>query len=215
MKYLAVVLAILLLSASVALVADQKQLPNQAGNDALDVQGTVLMAPADIRQALGGNDLAGPGVDPGTIVVRLKVIPKSPKAIRVGPADFTLLSRKDGQRSPALAPNQVAGGGSVLVVRAAANQPGGDGTTAGGPVWGGVSTRKVSPSSDGAAPAVKQGDSAGSPIMAVLAQYILPDKEIKTPVEGLLYFSIDHKLKPKDLSLIYDGEGGKLVVDFK
>ena len=36
----------------------QKQLPNQAGNDDIDLQGTVLLAPADIRQALGGNDLA-------------------------------------------------------------------------------------------------------------------------------------------------------------
>lgn len=215
MKYLSVPLALLLLSASAVLVADQKQLPNQAGNDDLDLQGTVLLAPADIRQALGGNDLAGPNVDPGTIVVRLKVIPKSPKPIRVGPDDFTLLSRKDGQRSPALTPNQVAGGGSVLVIRAAANQPAGDGTTVRGPVWGGVSTRKVAPSDDGAAPTVKKGDSADSPIMAVLAKYILPDTEVKNPEQGLLYFAIDRKLKPKDLSLIYDGEGGKLVVDFK
>lgn len=207
----------ILFCALLAYAGDQKQLPNQAGNDNLDLQGTVLLSKADIRDALGGNDLAGPNVDPNVIVVRLKIVPKAPKPPRVGPDDFTLLSRKDGQRNPALAPNQVAGGGSFLVVRPAIQQPGGDGTAVSGPVWGGVglSKKKVSPSEEGGAPTVKQGDTADSPIMAVLQRYILPDKELKEPEEGLLYFSIDRKLKPKDLSLIYDGEAGKLVIDFK
>lgn len=207
-------LVALLLCAGLAMASDQRQLPNQAGNDDIDLQGTVLLTKPDIRQALGGNDLAGPNVDPNVIVVRLKVVPKAAKPPRVGPDDFTLLSRKDGQRSPALAPNQVAGGGSVLVVRPAIQQPGGDGTTVSGPIWGGISTKKV-PQSDSSAPKVKQGDGSASPIMAVLQQYILPDREVKAPEEGLLYFSIDAKLKPKDLSLIYDGEAGKLVIDFK
>jgi hypothetical protein len=143
------------------------------------------------------------------------VIPKSPKAMRVGPDDFMLLSRKNGERSPALTPNQVAGGGSVLVLRPAANQPLGDGTTVRGPVWGGVGTRKVSPTDLGGAPTVKRGDGADSPLIPVLTQYALPDQEVKTPEEGLLYFSLEGKLKPKDLSLIYNGEAGKLVIDFK
>jgi hypothetical protein len=206
---------VLMLCAVTALAGDQKQLPNQAGNDDIDLQGTALVTPADIRQALGGNDLAGPNVDSGMIVVRLKVTPKSPKAMRIGPDDFTLLLRKNGERSPALTPNQVAGGGSVLVVRAAANQPHGDGIGVNGPVWGGVSTRKTSSPDQGGAPAVKHGDSTDNPIVPVLAQYILPDQEVKAPEEGLLYFSIEGKLKPKDLSLIYNGEAGKLVIDFK
>jgi hypothetical protein len=207
--------ALLLLSASFALAGDQKQLPNQAGNDDIDLQGTALMTPAEIRQALGGNDLAGRNVDAGMIVVRIKVTPKSPKAMRVGSDDFSLLSRKNGERSPALTPHQVAGGGSVLVVRAAANQPHGDGIGVNGPVWGGVSTRKTSSADQGAAPTVKHGDSMDSPLIPVLAQYALPDQEVKAPEEGLLYFSIEGKLKPKDLSLIYTGEAGKLVIDFK
>lgn len=207
-------LAALLSIAALALGSDLKPLPNQAGNDDLDLEGTVLMTKPDIRQALGGNDLAGPNVDPNVIVVRLKVIAKSPKPPRVGPDDFTLLSRKDGQRSPALAPNQVAGGGRVLVVKAADKQPGGDGTTVHGPVWSGVSTKKV-PQSDTPEPKIKQGDGSSAPILGILQQYILPDQEVKSQEEGLLYFSIDGKLKPKDLSLIYEGEAGKLVMDFK
>ena len=202
--------SVLLLSTVIALVADQKQLPDQAGNDDIDIQGTALMTPSDIRSALGGNDLAGPNVDPGMILVRIKVTPKSPKPMRVGPDDFMLLSRKNGERSPAMTPNQVAGGGSVLVLRPAANQPIGDGTTVRGPVWGGVGTRKVAPTD-------KHGDTADSPLIPVLTQYALPDQEVKAPEEGLLYFSLDGKLKlkPKDLSLIYNGEAGKLVIDFK
>ncbi len=204
-----------LICAGAALAGEPKQLPNQAGNDDLDLSGTVLLTPAEIRDALGGNDLAGPNVDPSVIVVHLKVTPKAAKPPRVGPDDFTLLSRKNGERCPALAPNQVAGGGSVLVLKPAAQQPGGDGTTAGGIVWGGVTKKKTSSSGQDSAPEVKHGDSSDSPIVPVLAKYLLPDKEVKTPEEGLLYFSISGKLKPKDLSLIYDGEAGKLVIDFK
>ena len=207
--------AYILFCAALVYAGDQRPVTKEAGNDRLDLQGTALMSKPDIRDALGGNDLAGPNVDPNTIVVRIKVTPKTPKPLRVGPDDFTLLSRKDGQRSPALAPNQVAGGGSVLVVRPAQQQPVGDGIAVGGPVWGGVSTRRTSSSDAGGSPTVKRGDASDSPIVAVLARYILPDKEIKEPVEGLLYFSIDAKLKPNDLSLIYEGEAGKVIVDFK
>jgi hypothetical protein len=204
-----------LICAGSAFAGDQKQLPNQAGNENLDLAGTVLLTPSEIRDALGGNDLAGANVDPSVIVVRLKVTPKAAQPPRVGPDDFTLISRKNGERCPALAPNQVAGGGNVLVLKPAAQQPGGDGTAAGGIVWGGVTKKKASSSGGDSAPVVKRGDSSDAPILPVLARYLLPDKEVKTPEEGLLYFSISGKLKPKDLSLIYDGEAGKLVIDFK
>jgi hypothetical protein len=48
-----------------------------------------------------------------------------------------------------------------------------------------------------------------------LAAKILPDKETKTPIEGLLYFSISGKLKPKDVALVYKGDAGKLVMEFE
>jgi hypothetical protein len=200
---------ILLLCALGAFAGDPKPLPNQAGNDDIDLQGNALVVPADIRQALGGSDIG-----PGYIAVRITVTPKSDKPLRIAPDDFTLLSRKNGERSPALSPHQIAGGGSVLVVRPAANQPRGDGIGINGPVWGGVTTRKQSPDKGGA-PTVKSGEAEDSPLVAALTEKILPDKDIKTPTEGLLYFGMDGKLKPKDLSLIYEGPAGKLVIDFK
>ena len=55
-----------------------------------------------------------------------------------------------------------------------------------------------------------------SPALGPLTAKILPDKETKTPVEGLLYFSISTtKLKPKDVGLIYNGAAGKLVMEFQ
>jgi hypothetical protein len=54
-----------------------------------------------------------------------------------------------------------------------------------------------------------------NPILPKLKEKTLPDKETKDSVEGLLYFSMEGKLKPKDVSMIYRGAGGKLVMEFK
>jgi hypothetical protein len=199
----------LLLCSSFAMAADPKPIYNQAGNDQIDLSGTVLMMRNDIELALDG-----PSLPPGYMVVKLKVTPKTEQTLRISPDDFMLLSRKDGQRGSALSPHQIAGGGTVLVVKPAVNQPGGDGTTVNGPIWGGVGTRRKSPSKDDEASvhtATSEGDSF---LVKVLTEKSLPDKDIKTTVEGLLYFAVDGKLKPKDLSLIYQGPAGKLVIDF-
>jgi hypothetical protein len=200
---------VLLLCAS-AFAADPKPLPNQAGNGEIDLSGTVLIVRNDIQLALDGSDLP-----PGYLAVRMKVTPKSEKTLRISPDDFTLLSRKDGQRSSALSPHQIAGGGTVLVVKPAVNQPRGDGTTVNGPVWGGVSLGRKPANQDGDA-SVRTGTAEGdSFLVKVLTEKSLPDKDLKAPAEGLLYFAADGKLKPKDLSLIYQGAAGKLVIDFK
>jgi hypothetical protein len=204
-------LPILLLCVSTAFAGDPKPLPNQASNASLDLSGTALMVRNDIELALDGPDLP-----PGYMVVRMKVTPKSDTPMRISPDDFTLLSRKDGQRSSSLSPHQIAGGGTVLVVKPAVKQPGGDGTTVNGPIWGGVAIgRKPTVNSDNDTSVRTATAEEDSPLLKVLTEKSLPDKDIKSPVEGLLYFAIDGKLKPKDLSLIYQGQAGKLVIDFK
>jgi hypothetical protein len=177
--------------------AENKPLPNQAGNDDVDLAGAVVIERPQIQQELGMD------MGAGYMLVRIKVTPKGDAALRVGPDDFTLLSRKDGDRSPALDPQQIAGTGGALIVKPAAQQPGGDGTRTNGPIWGGVT-----PKAGGA----KDGDSR---LLGVLKEKALQDQETKKPVEGLLYFALDGKLKPKDVSLIYKGPAGKLVIDFK
>ena len=54
MKY-----ALLLAGLACAVLAQQKFLPNQAGNDDIELVGKVLLEPAEIRQALGAD--LGPG----------------------------------------------------------------------------------------------------------------------------------------------------------
>ncbi len=205
-------LAILLLAFAAMFAAEKKPLPNQAGNDDLDLTGSVLLEPQEIHQALGAD------LGPGYVLVRIKVTPKTDDALHISPDDFTLLSRKNGDRCQALAPSQIAGKGA-LVVKPAAQQPGGEDTRTNGPLWGGVSRLggfgNKTNGKDGAVEATVDGKSPELPIMAVLEQKILPEKDSKTSVEGLLYFAMDGKLKPKDLSLIYKGRGGRLLMDFK
>jgi hypothetical protein len=206
------ILPIVLIPACLLLAGEKKPLPNQVANDDIDLSGTVMIERQEVQQALGAD------LGPRYIIVRIKVAPKADAGLRVGPDDFTLLSRKDGERSPALEPSQIAGKGE-LVVKAAQTQPGGDGTRTNGPIWGGVtirtgSSKKKAESDDTPEPKV-DNTVEENPIIGVLKQKILPETETKAPVEGLLYFMMDGKLKPKDLSLIYKGPAGKLVMDFK
>jgi hypothetical protein len=201
------------LSVGCIFAADIKPLPNQAGNDNIELAGTLLMDRQDIQQALGAD------LGPGYFVVHIKCTPKNDESQRISLDDFTLISRKDGERSPALSPTQIAGAGA-LVVKPAARQPGGDGTRTNGPIWGGVSIGGIHPANSGAnkpvATDAKIDDSVPeNPILPALKEKILPEKETKDSVEGLLYFSMEGKLKPKDVSLIYKGSGGRLVMEFK
>src|SRR5579871_5879707 len=93
----------LALSTACAWAADKKPLPNQAGNDDIELVGTLILDRQDIQQELGGD------LGEGYIVVRVKCSPKNEQSLRISPDDFTLISRKDGERSPALTPTQIAG----------------------------------------------------------------------------------------------------------
>jgi len=54
-----------------------------------------------------------------------------------------------------------------------------------------------------------------NPLLAVLKEKVLPEKEITEPISGLLYFQMAGKLKPKDLELHYKGPAGKLALRFR
>jgi hypothetical protein len=218
MKFVAVLLA----GSLVAFAADRKPLPNQAGNDDIDIFATVVLDPQDIRQAVG--------VELGTMstgyaVVKVRVVPKADQALRLGTNDFTLISRKDGERSPALEPAQITGQAG-LILKAAASQPSRMSTVANGTIWGGVKPTQSTTASDDRPkeveiPADDKTEAAHAntpeenPLLAALKAKGVSENESKKPIEGLLYFAVDGKLKPKDLALIYESPNGKLVVDFK
>jgi hypothetical protein len=215
MKPIIVLFVVSLLAAA----ADRKPLPGQAGNDDIELVASVIVDRAEVTQAVGEE------LGDGYVVVRMKVTPKTEKPVRISPDDFTIVCRKDGQRSVALSPGQIAGTGA-LIVKAAANQPGGAGTTTNGPIWGGVGiggmgTKRPANSAggDGGEPkmedSAKSKDGKDSPLLAALKAKILPDKESLEPVEGLLYFPIDGKLKPSDLAVLYKGPAGRLTMEFE
>jgi len=209
---------------SLSLFAEKKPLPGQAGNDDVELVGSVIIDREEIKQAVGMD------VGAGYVAIRMKVTPKTDKPLAISADDFTIVSRKDGQRSQALSPGQIAGK-DALVVKPAANQPGGFGTMTNGPIWGGVGTRqaprnsgagnaggttggveaKTQDSSDGKE---KDKEKVDNPLLDALKAKGLPDKESTEPVEGLLYFPIDGKIKPKDLAVIYKGPAGRLVMEF-
>jgi hypothetical protein len=182
------------LSVCAAFAADIKSLPNQAGNGNIDLAGKVFIENNDIQQVLGAP------MDPGYIVVRIKVEPRMLQAIRISADDFILVSRKDGERSEALQPSQI-GGAANLILKSKT-------TYAGSP---GVSSTAV-----GVTPADnKKATQDNSALVKILESKMLADKESKEPVEGLLYFLLEGKNKAKDLGLLYKGPAGRLAMDFK
>ncbi len=198
--------------ATLPLCAERKPLPGQAGNDDVELVASVIINPDEIKDALGAD------LGPGYIVARMKVTPKTDNPLPVSLDDFTMISGKDGQRSVALEPGQIAGKGA-LVVKPAANQPGGVGTATNGPIWGGVAglgggNRR--PADPGVDTKVESGkDQKDNPLLPILKAKVLPEKESTDPVEGLLYFTIDGKVQPKDLRILYTGKGGRLIIEFQ
>jgi hypothetical protein len=221
------ILTTLLCAASCcAFAADRKPLPNQAGNDDIDIFATVVLDRQEIRQALGAD--ASVTMPDGYALVRVRIVPKADQGLRVGTNDFMLISRKDGERSPALDPEQITGQAG-LILKAAQNQPSRMSTVSNGPIWGGVRpTRSTTPSADdrpreATLPPDSDADKSDShpntpeenPLLAALKAKAVPGDESKKALEGLLYFAIDGKPKAKDLGLIYASPNGKLIVDFK
>jgi hypothetical protein len=188
-KYLiAVVFVAMVLSG-----ADIKSLPNQAGNGNIDLSGTVFIDSKDIQQ------LVGAPMDAGYIVVRIKVEPRMLQAIRISADDFSLVSRKDGERSDALVPSQI-GGPANLILKSKTSYSGSPG---------------VSSTAVNVAPAETQKAPSENPLIKILESKMLRDTETKEPVEGLLYFLMQGKNKAKDLGLLYKGPAGRLSMDFK
>jgi hypothetical protein len=197
----------LLFASLLCFAGDRKQLPGQAGNDDVDLEASVILGHDEVTSVVGGD------IGEGYVVVRMKVIPKGDKPLRVGPDDFTVVSRKDGQRSMALAPSEIAGKGALVVKRGTADG-GKTGLYAGG-IGGGLGSSPGTVQRDVIKGTQIDDNAKENPALASLTAKVLPDKETKTPVEGLLYFSINGKLKPKDVSLQYKGAAGKLIMEFE
>lgn len=199
--------ALLLTAALLCVGGERKNLPGQAGNDDVDIEASVILNHDDVTNAIGAD------IGEGYVVARVKVIPKGDTPLRVGPDDFTMICSKDGQRSTALEPSEIAGKGELIVKRGTA-----DGSKSGiyaGGMGAGLGSSPGTVQRDVIKGTQINDNAKASPALAALAAKILPDKETKTPVEGLLYFSISGKLKPKDVRIQYKGAAGRLMLEFE
>jgi hypothetical protein len=214
---------LLCLTAALVLAADKKKTTGEAGNDNLDITAKPFIQPEDIRAALEAD------LPVGIIAVEVKLVPKGDAPISISRDDFTLLSRKDGQRSGPYSPSQIAGSATMVVKTRSVG--GGEVASRGdGPIWGGIPgtggrPRQVNDGSGGfgntashetetKAEIKDDKKNQNNPLLKVLEAKILPDKEITEPLTGLLYFPLEGKIKLKDLELIYKGPAGRLIVEF-
>jgi hypothetical protein len=200
-------LAVLGLISVFVVAGERKPLPGQAGNDDVELEGSLIIGHDEITSAVGSD------IGEGYILARMKVTPKGSTALRIGPDDFTMILHKDGQRSTALAPSEIAGKGA-LVVKRGTTEGGKSGWSAGG-LGGGLGSSPGTVQRDVIKGTQVDDNAKESPALAALTAKVLPDKESKTPVEGLLYFSINGKAKPKDLTIIYKGAAGRLTMEFE
>lgn len=214
---------IAVLAAGLFAAEKKPTLPAEAGDEILELTATAYADRQGVTTALGSD----PGMD--MIVVQVKLSPRGENQVQVSRDDFTLISRKDGQRSQPLAPSQIAGSGSLVVTSTGVGASGiGSGGQRNRPIWGGTPgvgdrPRRLGGDDDiatGATPAQAQAtleNSQGkdSPLMDVLKEKILPEKTTNEAVSGQLYFFLEGKHKLKDLELLYKSPAGRLTLDFQ
>jgi hypothetical protein len=190
------------------LTAADKTLPiEETSNDLLKISASAILDRDQIKQELG-YDL---GAD--IIVLHVTLHTVSDKPVQVSHDDFLLMSDKDGQRSEPFEPGQIAGADSLTVTPTGMRKGGrGPGFMIGG-LGGGIGSGSSNPNPD--LKVESKRDEKQNPVLEVLKEKILPEKEITDTISGLLYFQIVGKVKPKDLELHYKGPAGKMALRFK
>jgi hypothetical protein len=202
---------------AVCLGADKKLVPEgTASNSALEISAKLYTDKDDIKKILGSD------LDGYFTLVDVRLAPKAGSKLVVTRDDFVLRSDKDGQRASPFHPSQIAGSG-VLVVRSS-----GSGSTSaehGGPVWGpplggapkriGTGSPTIGNSPGGTQASGSSENTREDPLLTVLKEKVLAERETTEPLSGLLYFLLEGKHKPKDLELMYKGPAGRLSLRFK
>jgi hypothetical protein len=197
--------------------------PGRAENAAVAVTATAYTERSEIKGVIGSD------IGPYYTVLQVTVTPKAAK-YKVDPDDFMLRTDKDGERTHPLAPNQVVGKADLILheVRTPTVGVGNN-----GPVWGGMPGTGTQPmqlpgnggsAGNGAGGSTvvgtvnqdKDKDTKGKhdPVLDLLKQKVLPDKETDGPMTGLLIFNLE-KQKLKDLELVYTTPQGPLRLRFK
>jgi len=208
-------IAVWLVAAS-AFGGDKKPPLRSTENDILEITATVIADREAVKQAIG-SDLGG-----HYILVDVHLTPKDGQKIKINLDDFLLRTDKDGERTTPFAPSQIAGSATMVLTQGAANS-GGHWASPGNPELGPYGPPIMNGGAIGGGSdvpgetraTIKQGSKDKTdPILEVLKEKVLPEKETEAPASGLLYFPME-KQKIKDLELIYKTPDGKLSLRFK
>lgn len=202
--------------------ADKKVEAVKAGNEAVEARGFAVLGKEAVQAALG--------VDPGAevIAIEVEIRPRTEDGVVITRDDFILISRKDGQRSPAMHPSQIAGPGALRVSSTAQGASGGMLGNRRGPIWGGMpgtDTRPQRIGGDNDVSSVTQAETKSeiadkkeaeeNPVLAALRKKELAQGKTAEPVKGYLYYIFEGKHKLKDLELMYKTPQGTLMLDFQ
>ncbi|MGQ9633534.1 MAG: hypothetical protein ACUVXB_04750 [Bryobacteraceae bacterium] len=209
---------LLALAAALSAPGAEKKLPEGgASNAALEIHARLHAEKADVQRLLG-NDLQG-----YFTVVEVRLVPKGAGPLPVSREDFLLRSDKDGQRSGAFQPSQIAGG-SVMVVatrRGGAIRSENQGAIWGPPMGGppvrlGTEGPTIgNTAGEGSVEASTSRSGGDASVLKTLTEKELPEGELRQASSGLLYFMLEGKHKVKDLELQYRGPAGKLSLRFR
>jgi hypothetical protein len=196
--------------------ADKKVPLKSAENGSVEITATAFADRESVKQVLG-SELGG-----HYIVVEVRLTPKDAAKVAVHLDDFTLRTDKDGERTTPFAPSQIAGKGALVVSTGSTSGGGTVMSGGGGPPgmdpYGGLGGGMIGGGGSAGATEARATMRSGSkdktdPMLEVLKEKVLPEKETEAPVSGLLYFPME-KQKLKDLELIYTTPEGKLHLRF-
>jgi hypothetical protein len=185
-----------------------------AGNEQIDLVATIFLTEEEATQKLG--------MDPGPdiAILQVRVIPKTDAPVQVAADDFILLAHNDGERTKPFTPSEIAGKGALIVTNAADQKQSKDKKTTttgglGGVMMEGGSASPGNPKVVALQTKVDDKNEGNPKLLEALKAKQLPDKEIKEPLEGLLYFRLSGKHKLKDMAVLYRGPAGRLDLEFE
>ena len=115
--------------------------------------------------------------------MEVRLTPKNDEKVKVFRDDFQLHTDRDGEKSKPFAPSQIAGRGALIVTPSSDGRGGGLGIGLGGFGMGsGGDTVTNTSKMD------KGSKNKENPILSVLNEKVLAEKEIDKPISGLLFF---------------------------
>jgi hypothetical protein len=225
-------LALLLLCALLPAATNPGPFKSTARSAKVSIDAELYLDRTQVEQLIGNS------MDGYLVVVKVRIASNRPnESIRLFRDDFVLVSSKDGQRSEPFSP-EMLGGSSTMVVSEVVTSAGpvmGQNT---GPVWGGIPTggpvptdgprRIENPNNSGGTAGsptatstsveqkIQDGKPGNKPVawLETLKTKVLQEGELTEVREGLLYFPLDGKHKPKQISLLFNGVLPKMELSF-